>query len=103
MLAFYGQVLGCSVKRRLDALGLVQLRAGRSLIDLVPVDSKIGHAGGAAPGRGRLAAHGMSGFVRALAFYPLLFYPALLDATLWVPIAAIWAASLRRLDRKEIA
>jgi catechol 2,3-dioxygenase-like lactoylglutathione lyase family enzyme len=29
---------------------LVQLRAGRSLIDLVPVDGKLGRAGGAAPG-----------------------------------------------------
>jgi catechol 2,3-dioxygenase-like lactoylglutathione lyase family enzyme len=29
----------------------VQLRAGRSLIDLVPLDGKLGAAGGAAPGR----------------------------------------------------
>ncbi|MBY4596960.1 VOC family protein [Ottowia caeni] len=51
MLHFYCQVLGCSVERRQEALGLVQLRAGRSLIDLVPVDGQIGRAGGAAPGR----------------------------------------------------
>ena len=50
MLRFYGDVLGCSVERRQDAIGLVQLRAGRSLIDLVPVDGKLGRAGGAAPG-----------------------------------------------------
>ena len=50
MLAFYCRVLGCAVERREDALGLVQLRAGRSMLDLVPVDGKLGSAGGAAPG-----------------------------------------------------
>jgi catechol 2,3-dioxygenase-like lactoylglutathione lyase family enzyme len=50
MLRFYCEALGCSIERRQDALGLVQLRAGRSLIDLVPVDGKLGRAGGAAPG-----------------------------------------------------
>ncbi len=50
MLAFYCGVLGCSVERRRDDLGLVQLRAGRSMIDLVPVDGPQGRAGGAAPG-----------------------------------------------------
>lgn len=52
MLAFYCDVLGCAVERRVDDLGLVQLRAGRSLIDLVPVDSPLGRIGGAPPGRG---------------------------------------------------
>lgn len=52
MLAFYCDVLGCVIERRVDELGLVQLRAGRSLIDLVPVDSRLGRVGGAAPGRG---------------------------------------------------
>lgn len=51
MLAFYRDVLGCAVERRDDRLGLVQLRAGESLIDLVPVDGELGRAGGAAPGR----------------------------------------------------
>ena len=51
MLAFYCDALGCTVERRQDAIGLVQLRAGRGLIDLVPVDGKLGRAGGAAPGR----------------------------------------------------
>jgi catechol 2,3-dioxygenase-like lactoylglutathione lyase family enzyme len=50
MLAFYCGTLGCSVERRRDDLGLVQLRAGRALIDLVPVSGKLGSAGGAAPG-----------------------------------------------------
>ena len=51
MLAFYCGALGCSVERRQDDIGLVQLRVGRSLIDLVPVDGKLGSAGGVAPGR----------------------------------------------------
>ncbi|MBI3453241.1 MAG: VOC family protein [Rhodospirillales bacterium] len=35
-LRFYRDVLGCREERRVDSIGLVQLRAGRSLIDLVP-------------------------------------------------------------------
>lgn len=50
MIAFYCDVLGCSVERRQDEIGLVQLRAGASLIDLVAVDGRIGRTGGAAPG-----------------------------------------------------
>ena len=49
-LAFYRDGLGCPVERRLDELGLVQLRAGRSLIDLVPLGSPLGKNGGAGPG-----------------------------------------------------
>jgi catechol 2,3-dioxygenase-like lactoylglutathione lyase family enzyme len=51
MLAFYCDVLGCTLERRQEAIGLIQLRAGRSLLDLVPVDGKLGRAGGAAPGK----------------------------------------------------
>lgn len=50
MLHFYVDVLGCTVERRRDDIGLIQLRAGRSIIDLVPVDGPLGRAGGAAPG-----------------------------------------------------
>jgi len=50
MLAFYCGALGCTVERREDRIGLVQLRAGRSLLDLVPVDGELGRAGGAPPG-----------------------------------------------------
>jgi len=50
MLRFYTDVLGCRPERRDDAMGLVQLRAGRSLIDFVPVNGVLGRAGGAAPG-----------------------------------------------------
>ncbi|WP_422018146.1 VOC family protein [Roseateles sp.] len=51
MLRFYTGTLGCSIERRQDEIGLVQLRAGHSLIDLVPVHGKLGRMGGAAPGR----------------------------------------------------
>ncbi|NKJ22133.1 VOC family protein [Dyella sp. SG609] len=47
---FYCRVLGCTVERRQEAIGLVQLRAGASLIDLVGIDGKLGRLGGAAPG-----------------------------------------------------
>ena len=33
---FYCEVLGCSEERRVESIGLVQLRAGAALIDLVP-------------------------------------------------------------------
>ncbi len=49
MLKFYCDALGCTVERRQEAIGLVQLRAGRSLIDLVTIDGKLGRTGGAAP------------------------------------------------------
>ena len=52
MVAFYRDVLGCAVERELSPeFGLVQLRAGRSLIDIVSVQGKIGQAGGAGPGK----------------------------------------------------
>ncbi|KQZ77599.1 lactoylglutathione lyase [Rhodanobacter sp. Root561] len=50
MQRFYCDVLGCREERRQDEIGLVQLRAGRSLIDLVAIDGKLGRHGGAAPG-----------------------------------------------------
>ena len=50
-LAFYGEVLGCTIDNRQDAIGLVQLRAGRSLIDLIPLDGALGKIGGAAAGK----------------------------------------------------
>lgn len=50
MLDFYVGALGCAVERQRDDIGLVQLRAGRSMLDLVPVDGQLGRAGGAGPG-----------------------------------------------------
>jgi catechol 2,3-dioxygenase-like lactoylglutathione lyase family enzyme len=51
MLRFYCDGLGCSVERRQDEIGLIQLRAGRAMLDLVPVDGKLGRVGGAPAGR----------------------------------------------------
>jgi glyoxylase I family protein len=51
MERFYVEVLGCAVERRQDSIGLVQLRAGAQLIDLVDVGGRLGLMGGAAPGR----------------------------------------------------
>ena len=50
MQRFYCDVLGCTLERVQEAIGLWQLRAGGSIIDLVPVDGQLGRAGGAAPG-----------------------------------------------------
>ena len=47
-IAFYEVVLGCGVVKRRDDLGLVHLRVGASMIDLVAVDGVLGRAGGAA-------------------------------------------------------
>ncbi len=50
MIRFYRDALGCGIERRNEPLGLVHLRAGASLIDLVAVDGPLGKKGGAAPG-----------------------------------------------------
>jgi catechol 2,3-dioxygenase-like lactoylglutathione lyase family enzyme len=49
---FYEEVLGCAVERELEGLGMVQLRAGSALIDLVDASGAIGAARGAPPGEG---------------------------------------------------
>jgi catechol 2,3-dioxygenase-like lactoylglutathione lyase family enzyme len=49
-IAFYVGVLGCTIDKRQEDIGLIQLRAGHSQIDLVPLDGKRGRAGGPAPG-----------------------------------------------------
>jgi glyoxylase I family protein len=50
LIRFYCDVLGCTVERRRDELGLVHLRAGRSMIDLVDALGPLGKMGGAPPG-----------------------------------------------------
>ncbi|MGR9074288.1 MAG: VOC family protein [Gammaproteobacteria bacterium] len=51
MIDFYCNVLGCRLERQSSKeLGLYQLRAGRSLIDIVSVDGELGRRGGVAPG-----------------------------------------------------
>lgn len=47
--SFYIDVLGARWEKKQEAVGLYQLRAGSALIDLVPVDGKLGRMGGAAP------------------------------------------------------
>ena len=57
-LRFYCDALGCVEERRLDELGLIQLRAGGSLIDLVEVEGPLGRLGGpAAAAQGRNVDH----------------------------------------------
>jgi catechol 2,3-dioxygenase-like lactoylglutathione lyase family enzyme len=48
---FYCDVLGCTVEKRQEKIGLIQLRAGTNLIDIVGIDGELGRMGGAAPGR----------------------------------------------------
>lgn len=48
--AFYCDVLGARVEKVQEAIGLHQLRAGTSLIDLVDLEGTLGRKGGAAPG-----------------------------------------------------
>jgi glyoxylase I family protein len=51
MADFYINALGARWEKKQEAIGLYQLRIGSSLIDLVPVDGKLGALGGAAPGK----------------------------------------------------
>ena len=50
VVQFYVDVLGARWEKKQEAIGLYQLRLGTSLLDLVPVDSKLGRMGGAPPG-----------------------------------------------------
>lgn len=48
-LDFYVKRLGLPIEREISDLGLVQLRAGDSLIDLVPIESPLGRKLGSGP------------------------------------------------------
>jgi catechol 2,3-dioxygenase-like lactoylglutathione lyase family enzyme len=48
-LAFYRDVLGCTLDKVQEKIGLWQVRAGTSLIDLIPLDGPLGRIGGAGP------------------------------------------------------
>ena len=50
MIDFYCKVVGCGIEWDRPDLGLVHLRAGSALIDLVSVDGPTGKRGGAGPG-----------------------------------------------------
>jgi len=41
-IAFYSDVLGASIEREIESLGMVQMRTGASLIDLVPQNETVG-------------------------------------------------------------
>jgi glyoxylase I family protein len=49
-LHFYRDILGCKLDKVQEKIGLWQVRAGASLIDLVPLDGMLGRRGGAAAG-----------------------------------------------------
>lgn len=50
LINFYCQVLGCVLEREVsEELGLTQLRAGNSLIDIVDIHGPLGQQGGPAP------------------------------------------------------
>jgi catechol 2,3-dioxygenase-like lactoylglutathione lyase family enzyme len=48
---FYEDVIGCKVERRVEKIGLAQMRVGTSMIDLVSVGGHLGREGGAGPGK----------------------------------------------------
>ena len=48
-ISFYGNVLGCAVERVREDLGLVHMRAGATLIDLISVEGKLGRMSSSAP------------------------------------------------------
>jgi catechol 2,3-dioxygenase-like lactoylglutathione lyase family enzyme len=50
-LVFYRDVLGATLDKVQEHIGLWQMRAGASLIDLLPLDGPLGKMGGAGPGR----------------------------------------------------
>ncbi|HEX7685955.1 MAG TPA: VOC family protein [Trinickia sp.] len=54
---FYCEALGCTVEKAQPDIGLTQLRAGRSMIDVLAVGSKIDRADSGTPGAGRNMDH----------------------------------------------
>ena len=58
MIAFWRDALGCEVEKVQAALGLVHIRAGSALIDLVDIAGELGRQGGrAAEAEGRNLDH----------------------------------------------
>ena len=49
MVAFWRDALGCTVEKVQPQFGLVHIRAGSALIDLVDIAGKLGTEGGGAP------------------------------------------------------
>ncbi|MDP9154228.1 MAG: VOC family protein [Pseudomonadota bacterium] len=57
MVQFYATVLGCPVEKEQRELGLIQMRAGRSLIDLLAVGARIDRPESGTPGTGNNVDH----------------------------------------------
>ncbi|MEM5364999.1 VOC family protein [Paraburkholderia azotifigens] len=57
MTRFYRDVLGCALEKEQLDLGLIQLRAGRALIDLLQVGGRIDRPESGEPGAGRNMDH----------------------------------------------
>lgn len=51
IISFWKEALGCVVEKVQPDLGLVHIRAGTALVDLVDVNGKLGREGGPAPGQ----------------------------------------------------
>lgn len=54
---FYRDALGCTIEKEQPGIGLTQLRAGRSMIDLLAVGASIDRADSGTPGAGRNMDH----------------------------------------------
>ena len=57
MARFYCEALGCAIEKEQPDIGLTQLRAGRSMIDLLAVGACIDRADSGTPGAGRNMDH----------------------------------------------
>lgn len=57
MARFYCDALGCTIEKEQPDIGLTQLRAGRSMIDLLAVGSKLDRVDSGTPGQGRNMDH----------------------------------------------
>ncbi|KND60265.1 Lactoylglutathione lyase and related lyase [Candidatus Burkholderia verschuerenii] len=57
MVAFYRDALNCAVEKEQRDIGLIQMRAGRSLIDLLAAGAKIDRPESGKPGAGRNMDH----------------------------------------------
>src|SRR5262249_49181370 len=57
MTRFYRDTLGCELEKEQRDLGLIQLRAGRALIDLLQVGGPIDRPDSGTPGAGRNMDH----------------------------------------------
>jgi glyoxylase I family protein len=57
MVRFYTEVLGCEVERTVKEIGLVQMRAGQSLVDLIPAERPANGTSDPAPGAHMQAAN----------------------------------------------